>query len=334
MGQEDNNSVTVIGGSGFIGTRLVKNLVATGKQVTIVDIVPPPRETPGIEFRRADVRSVDELNAAVPARWPIVNLAAEHRDDVSPLSRYREVNVDGAINVCRVASEKGVGAIIFTSSVAVYGFTSGPTDETADLQPFNDYGRTKAQAESVYREWAEADRRRSLVIVRPTVVFGEDNRGNVYNLLRQIHSKRFVMIGHGENIKSMAYVGNVAAFLQRSVSLAPGTHLFNYVDKPDLTTNEIVTLAMSTLGRNRRAPFRLPYWLGLIGGYLMDTVAAITRHPLPISAIRVKKFVGSTHFSADRLSSTGFAAPVEIRDALIRTTLYEFRKDVPRNDTT
>ena len=55
--------------------------------------------------------------------------------------------------------------------------------------------------------------KRTLVIVRPTVVFGEYNRGNVYNLLKQIASRKFIIIGDGNNIKSMAYVQNVYDFL-------------------------------------------------------------------------------------------------------------------------
>ena len=52
----------------------------------------------------------------------------------------------------------------------------------------------------------------SLIIVRPTVIFGEGNRGNVFNLFNQIASGKFVMVGKGENKKSMAYIGNVVAF--------------------------------------------------------------------------------------------------------------------------
>ena len=51
------------------------------------------------------------------------------------------------------------------------------------------------------------------MIVRPAVVFGEGNRGNVYELLRQIMARRFVMVGSGRNRKSIAYVGNLSAFL-------------------------------------------------------------------------------------------------------------------------
>ena len=45
--------------------------------------------------------------------------------------------------------------------------------------PFNAYGKTKLEAENIYRAWAAEDPLRTLVIVRPTVIFGEGNRGNV-----------------------------------------------------------------------------------------------------------------------------------------------------------
>jgi nucleoside-diphosphate-sugar epimerase len=104
-----------------------------------------------------------------------------------------------------VAEEKGIKTIVFTSSVAIYGFAPLGTDESGEINYFNDYGRTKYEAELVYKAWYEKDpENRKLVIVRPTVVFDEQNRGNVYNLLRQIASGKFMMIGNGENRKSMA----------------------------------------------------------------------------------------------------------------------------------
>lgn len=113
----------------------------------------------------------------------------------------------GAAEVCVAARKAGVRTIVFTSSVAVYGFHPYPVDENGPFAPFNPYGQTKLDAETVYRAWAAEDPTRTVIIVRPTVVFGEGNRGHVYNLMRQVMSGRFLMVGSGLNAKSMAYAG-------------------------------------------------------------------------------------------------------------------------------
>ena len=202
-----------------------------------------------------DIDSLDQL-AKVST---IINLAAVHRDDVRPLSRYDDVNVQGAKNVCEAARKHGINKIIFTSSVAIYGFAPADTDESGEANYFNDYGRTKYLAEQVYKAWqAEDPESRTLVIVRPTVIFGEGNRGNVYNLLRQIASRRFVMFGDGTNRKSMAYVENVVAFIEYSLSFEPGLHIYNYIDKPDFDMNTLISGARKTLFGKTNVGLRLP----------------------------------------------------------------------------
>ena len=160
-----------------------------------------------------DITSEESFNIQTDATT-IINLAAEHRDDVLPISKYYEVNVLGSKNVCKFAEKNNINKIIFTSSVAVYGFSNKPVNEEGKINYFNEYGRTKFLAEEVYREWFGRDpSNRSLTIVRPTVIFGNGNKGNVYNLIKQISEKKFIMIGNGKNIKSIAYVKNVADFL-------------------------------------------------------------------------------------------------------------------------
>ena len=65
------------------------------------------------------------------------------------------------------------------------------------------------------KEWYENDPKgKSITILRPTVIFGERNRGNVYNLIKANSSGKFMMIGKGQNKKSMAYVGNIVALIK------------------------------------------------------------------------------------------------------------------------
>lgn len=315
--------ITVIGGSGFIGTRLVKRLL--GRRIFDIEIVDKviSKKYPDLTSL-ADVRDLDKLRRSVSEDSIIFNLAAEHRDDVKPLTLYDEVNVKGAINICTIAREKNINSLIFTSSVAIYGFAPLGTNEMGAVNPFNDYGRTKYEAEQIFLNWqAENPNQRTLIIVRPTVVFGEQNRGNVYNLLRQIALGQFVMVGTGENRKSMAYVENLAAFLEYGLIFKPGVHVFNYVDKPDFTMNSLVAKVDSILRHNRLVNFRIPLKAGLLIGGFFDFISNVTGKKFPISYIRVKKFCANSVYNTS-IDQTDFVAPISLEEALAKTVRYEF----------
>ena len=319
----NKNEVAIVGGAGFVGSRLTARFNKGSVFSSRYDIDLPNQLDRIIYLDVEDIDSLDQLkNASI-----IINLAAVRRDDVRPLSRYDDVNVQGAKNVCEAASKHGIDKIIFTSSVAIYGFAPADTDESGAPNYFNDYGRTKYLAEQVYKAWQAQDPESlTLVIVRPTVIFGEGNRGNVYNLLRQIASRRFLMFGNGSNRKSMAYVENVVAFIEYSLSFKPGLHIYNYIDKPDFDMNTLISGTRKTLFGKTNVGLRLPGFIGLVLGYVADLVAMIIRKPLPVSSIRVKKFMGTTQF-ASSVSDTGFVAPVSLEEGLARTLRYEFMED-------
>jgi len=315
--------VAIIGGSGFVGSRLAQEFKRVNKEYDIFDI------NTQIDGDRAIYLDVEDpsLLGQLEGYTVLINLAAVHRDDIRPVTRYDDVNVQGAVNVCNAARQQGINRIIFTSSVAVYGFASPDTLENGEPNFFNDYGRTKYLAENVYKAWhAEDPAARTLVIIRPTVIFGEGNRGNVYNLLYQVASKRFVMVGNGENRKSMAYVGNVAALLNYTLTFNPGFHLFNYIDKPDLDMNTLVAMVRRTLFNKDNVGIRMPKIVGMALGYIADMVALITGKKLPVSSIRVKKFLATTQF-ASSIKETKFEAPFSLSDGLAKTISYEFMED-------
>ena len=314
--------IAVIGGSGFIGTRLCKRLLEKGVKFKILDIKESKSYPQFCTF--ADVRNKESLRKALKDCKVIYNLAAVHRDDVNPKSLYYETNVDGARNVCEVADELDINKIIFTSSVAVYGFAPPGTDERGSVNYFHDYGKSKYEAELVYKKWFNYDsENRTLIIVRPTVVFGEGNRGNVYNLLKQIVNGKFIMVGKGNNIKSMAYVENVAAFLEYCINFSHGFHLYNYVDKPDLDMNTLVKYVYKILGKDPKIRIRLPYWLGISIGKMFDFISLLTRKKFTINSLRIKKFCSTTSFNTS-ISKTGFVPPVSLLEGLERTIKYEF----------
>ena len=316
--------ISILGGSGFLGTNLSKALHQENISFGIFDVQKskffPEKTTIGNICSSDDLKKIPDSNI-------LINLAAVHRDDVSNKSLYDEVNVNGSKNVCEYAKKNSINHIVFTSSVAIYGFAEPDTGEDGEINYFNDYGRTKYLAEQEYINWYSEDpQNRTLTIIRPTVIFGEGNRGNVFNLLNQIHSKKFVMIGDGKNEKSMAYVKNVVSFIIYCLNLNKGTHIFNYIDKPDLDMNQLVTRVRNRLFNKNNVGIRLPKFLGIFIGIVADIFAKLINRNLPVSHIRVKKFLSTSKFSSSA-KDTGFVAPYSLEEGLDNTIQYEFIDD-------
>lgn len=314
--------ILVVGGSGFIGTRLTRRLLQAGHSVRIFDRVRSSAFPH--KWISGDVRDSKALLDAAKGFHVIYHLAAEHRDDVRPVSLYDDVNIGGTKHVCAVADTVGINRIIFTSTVALYALDTTEIDENSKIEPMNDYGRTKLAAEGILQKWVRQLTGRSLTIIRPTVVFGEANRGNVYNLIRQVAKRRFVMVGSGRNLKSMAYVENVAAFLEFALAFGPGEHIFNYVDKPDLDMKSLVRKIRVTLGYTPEPCIRIPYPFAYLLGRICDVAALITKKPLAVSSLRVRKFCTDTCFSSKKAMLTEFQPKVSLVTALEQTVRSEF----------
>lgn len=315
-------NICIIGGSGFVGTRLISLLQDTN---TVINLDKAPSALHGASTQTSDVREPESFTSQLAGQDAVILLAAEHRDDVSPTSLYYDVNVEGMRNVLEAMDAQGVKSIVFTSSVAIYGMNQPtPPLETSPEAPFNHYGKSKWQAEQVLQEWIAKGEGRNALVIRPTVIFGEENRGNVYNLLKQIYTGKFLMIGNGRNRKSMAYVGNIVAFMKYKLESGfSGIEIFNYVDKPDFDMNTLVSEIFRHKGKS--APkLRIPYPIGILGGYCFDLLAEVTGKQLPISSIRVKKFCSSTEINSGKLDASGFVRPTDFKEGLHRTLTNEF----------
>ncbi len=311
--------ILTVGGSGFVGSFLIKEL--SNYRVLNIDKNPSPFYNSNTII--GDIRNIKDIK--IPSEThTVVLLAAEHKDNISPTSLYYDVNVMGTRNVLEAMDMAGGKNLIFTSSVAVYGLNKINPDEKHLQDPFNHYGKSKWQAELVIKEWYKKDpRNKSITILRPTVIFGERNRGNVYNLLKKICLGKFMMIGKGENKKSMAYVGNIVAIIKSRIeSRQKGYHVFNYADKPDLSMKELVQYIEKKIGINIPKQ-KIPYCLGLIGGYGFDLLSIITRKKFTISSVRIKKFCATTQFDASKVNKV-FEPPFSLEDGLDRTLQHEF----------
>ncbi len=319
--------ITLIGASGFVGTRLI-DLLRNEHELRNIDLE-ASHFFPELTVY-GDVRDPQQMDSLLSGTDMVVLLAAKHRDDVTPTSLYYQTNVNGMRNVLNAMERNGVKRLLFFSSVAIYGLNKDNPDESFTAEPFNHYGKSKWQAESLVQEWYKTHNDWNIDVIRPTVIFGERNRGNVYNLLNYLAKGYFINVGRGTNVKSMAYVGNVVAFVKYLIdNITDGYNVFNYVDKPDLDMNHLTELVCRTLGK-RLPSVRLPYWIGMAGGYFFDAIAFIFRIKPTISSVRIKKYCSTTQYDSTKAHNTGFVPPYTLSEGLTRTMEFEFIH--PRTD--
>jgi nucleoside-diphosphate-sugar epimerase len=133
------------------------------------------------------------------------------------------------------------------------------------------------------------------------------------------------MIGGGKNKKSIAYVENLVDFILYSIKFPPGIHVYNYVDAPDLSMNELIRLIYHSMGSHRQSLFRIPYSIGYSIGMIFDIFSIALGRKLPISRMRVRKFCSNSIFSTKSIE-IGFKPRFSLVDSVHKTVKYEYKK--------
>lgn len=318
--------VLVSGNTGFIGTFLTQALLENRSETVGIDIQPYNPKDSFCDSILGDVRNSEDVMKAARDADVIIHLAAEHRDFGVSREAFFSVNVKGTRTLVECATRLGIKKFIFYSSVAVYGNTGTFTTEDTVPRPVSDYGESKLEAEKVLYAWAHDDPSRQVVILRPTVVFGPRNYANMYNLMESIYKNRFIFVGRGRNIKSVAYVENVVeATLFLLEKMEPGVLICNYSDYPQLTTAQIVEIFSRHL--SRRVPkFKVPLMPALVAASAFDLLSTLTGYNFPITAYRIKKFNADTYHAADKIRTLGFKPSVDLDEGFRRMAEWRVRK--------
>jgi len=309
--------ILLIGGSGFVGSHIIKLL---GKENCYNIDIKPSILYNDITFIH-DIREPLNFNKKVNL---VILLAAEHKDDVTPFSLYYDVNVIGTKNVLNFMDNYQIKNLIFFSSVAVYGMNLKNANEESKTIPFNHYGNSKLKAESEINFWYNNDPiNKKVNIIRPTVIFGQNNKGNVYNLISQIVKGKMVQIGNGFNCKSIAYVENVSSFVNFIINnTIEGFEIYNYSDKPDLNMNQFISLIKQKSNINYKL-MNVPYYFALFVGYIFDFTSFLFNKKFSISSIRIKKFCANSQIDSSK-ALTIFKPPFTLEEGLENTLKHDF----------
>ena len=305
--------ILLTGDSGFIGSYLSSALLVQGCGVRGIDILPKTH----VHYDQT-IDSILNENVLLKTMQDIdciIHLAAEHKDFGVPQENFYRVNVEGTKALLNSASQFNVKKFILFSSVAVYGNQDYPSED-AQPSPTSHYGKSKLEAEKLVCQWAQEHSARQAVILRPTVVFGPNNRANIFKLVQYVCDGKFIWVGKGNNIKSIAYVENlVTATLHLLNAMKPGIEIYNYVDEPQITMSELVSLIARKAGLPTPT-ISIPLSVALPTAKMFDILGLLTHRDFAISTSRIKKFNTSTRFQAKKIRLTGFNAPFSIEEGI------------------
>jgi UDP-glucose 4-epimerase len=252
----------VTGGAGFIGSHLVRRLVAEGRQVRVVDDL----STGKLERLTALLASIDFVNADLAAAdlGPIVSgcdtifhLAAVPsvpRSVQDPVTTHSSV-ATATLRLLVSARDRGAERVILSSSSSVYGETTGPKREDMPLRPLSPYAVAKVASESYARVFADLYGVRA-VSLRYFNVFGpEQDLGSQYAAViprfisRALQGETLVIHGDGDQTRDFTFVEDVVSANLAASRSAIRAGVYNIAAGSPHTINELASTLMTILGR-------------------------------------------------------------------------------------
>jgi nucleoside-diphosphate-sugar epimerase len=307
-----NDAVMVTGSQGFIGRALVSYLREIGRPVVGLDRAVEPASVGDVLC--CDLASLgDDGLDGMPCPPTIIHLAALCKEPGYPWRDYYANNAEATRRLCLAADSAGVRNIIFTSTMMA--FAAGPwrRSESDFCDPDTAYGCSKLQAEEILRAWQVAKPGRRLRIVRPGVVFGPGDQGNMRRLIHALFRRRFAYIGRQDTVKGCIYVKDLVRLLVRLID-DDGPHDTYHAVYPHPTTiRDIVDAINGAWGWSRR-PLTMPYRLALAAAAPFSLVDPLGTN-FGIHPRRVQKLRLDTDISSLRLAEIDFAPQYSLSEA-------------------
>ena len=208
-------NILITGHTGFIGGHLTPALVAKNHFITGISrhIEPDLADTQLRQIQISSLEQYTDWHQALIGVDTVIHLAARAHildDSVEdPAAEFFRVNTKGTINLVQAAIKAEVKHFIFISSIgAITTLSRDILTETATCQPDTPYGASKLAAETALIDLCQ-NTPMSWTIIRPTLVYGPGNPGNMQRLLKLVSSHLPLPLGSIDNQRSFLYIGNL-----------------------------------------------------------------------------------------------------------------------------
>jgi GlcNAc-P-P-Und epimerase len=297
----------ITGGSGFIGTHLTKQLLEFDPlcQIVNVDI----NEAKVVDHRlkeiKVNINQRDELLKVDISEVDVcIHLAALCKEPGFEWEEYFETNHLGTVNVISLCEKLNIKKIIFTSTMMVYQAGEIERTEKSITAPDTAYGISKLLAERELLTWKSGSYDRELKIIRPAVVFGENENGNFTRLYKSLKRGFFPYVGKSDTIKSNIYVIELVHFIEFLLHFEVDNEVFNMAFPERQEIRIIVKSIKEVLGLKAINPI-IPYGLMLAVSHVFEFLNAIGLKN-PIHHRRIQKLYSSTHIFPKNVLESGY----------------------------
>ncbi len=323
MVENGNNSILITGANGLVGRALIAKLVSSGKNIKAqVRNRSEARAQIGnhVDLTRVSMEEGDftciadkEFGQMTKGCQIVIHAAGLVHQPTASYQEYDVVNVRTTQHLAEAAAKNGAKVFVFLSSSAVYG--PGPfdaIDEGAPLNAKTPYAVSKLTSERWLANFKGIPR---IVVLRPSLVFGEGDRGNLLSLIKEIKNQRFRLIGDGSSKKSLISSQDLAeAIILCMEKLPEGFHIFNVANPKPVSIKELTQEIANCLGMTNKIASVPPHLVKL--GLKAAEMLMPGKLPTPE---QLEKLTTTTTCSIDKLTSaTGFYPQNSLQGALTK----------------
>jgi nucleoside-diphosphate-sugar epimerase len=318
--------ILVTGSEGFVGSYLLKELKAHEHDVYCIDRVNVDQEK-YFCYDLSNQIPTHILDEFKKINFDIlIHLAAAKGDyNLSHEEFYRD-NVIASRKLINLLKDLDIKSVILYSTVSVYGHNNKIKTEEAEKVTNNQYGATKLESENLFIDWFNIDPiKNKLTILRPSVIFGEDNYANMYNLINQLHKKFPVSVGNADYVKSMIAVENIVDITMFCLNKLHGLQIYNCTDKPYPKLKEVINYISEIKGFSK-PKIIIPKWVAYFISLFFEFFSYLIRKDLGITRDRIHKYTMPTDYRSEKLKDFGFVQKHSVKDR-IQNMAYWYLKN-------
>lgn len=307
--------ILLTGSEGFVGSVLKKSLLKNKYDVYCIDRIKKIRKNYFCYDLSSDLSNLQLLLKDVNFDV-LIHLAAAKGDYNLGYKEFYRDNVTASEETISLIEVLDIKSVIAYSTVSVYGHDNKIMSEEADLIPNNPYGVTKLESENLFIKWFNLDpNKNKLTILRPSVIYGENNYANMYNLLNQLNKKLPVSVGNGDYIKSMVAVENIVDITTFSLNKLEGLQIYNCTDKPYPKLKEVINYISEIEGFSK-PKIVIPVWFAKFIALFFEFSSLLVKKDLGITRERIHKFIMPTDYRSEKLENVGYVQKYSVKDRI------------------